>query len=207
MAEITTDLPEGVSLTNLSDNYKEAKTIYEPIFKRIKLVDGADRGKLWDVINAKLPATQLTPETNHVAEVKDAILGNIYSIGGIAKIVPKTKADELQARILNNALNTIWSELSVPDYQLQAGDRAIIANVGYTLVTWDPNVISGPLGKKYKGNISLKNLDPSTVMRDPKSDTLEDAGAAAGAAFLPLVSSFNTAALILSIGSFPSDST
>jgi len=34
MADNSTQLPEGLELARLSDNYKDAKTIYDPIFKR-----------------------------------------------------------------------------------------------------------------------------------------------------------------------------
>ena len=59
-------LPEGVCLNDIQDKIRDTNAHYTKAMQRMRILDGADRGKVWDVVKAKFPSYQLTPDTNWV---------------------------------------------------------------------------------------------------------------------------------------------
>ena len=168
-------LPEGVELTDLSSNYNVCANEYSRAFKRMRMLDMTDKNKLWESINAAFPVYQILPETNHVSYVKNNILASIYTVGKSAKLLPTAKEDKDIIENLNAALEHIWAQLKVPYYQMLAGERAALLNLGVTQVGWDNNVVAGSGDSFYKGRCKLKNINPLKYMRDPYADSIETA--------------------------------
>lgn len=168
-------LPEGVELADLSSNYNVCANEYSRAFKRMRMLDMTDKNKLWESINAAFPAYQILPETNHVSYVKNNILASIYTVGKSAKLLPTSKEDKDIIENLNAALEHIWAQLKVPYYQMLAGERAALLNLGVTQVGWDNNVVGGSGDSFYKGRCKLKNINPLKYMRDPYADSIETA--------------------------------
>lgn len=169
------NLPKGITLEQLQANWREADTVYQPAFKRAQVLDATDRGKLWKAINAKFPTFQVLPDTNHVSYVKNNLLASLYSVGRSAHLNPTSENDRDVVQAINNILDHIWDTARVGFYQMQAGERAALLNYGVTQVGWDPKR-TGKIGDTFfKGNFTIKNIDPMRFMRDPYVDSLEDA--------------------------------
>jgi hypothetical protein len=168
-------LPKGVELTMLKDNFNVANTEYSAAFSRAKKLDMVDKNKLWRAVSAQYPSYQILPETNHVSYIKNNILASIYTVGKCASILPTSEQDREIVMQLNIALEQIWSQLDVPYYQLLAGERAALLNLGVTQVGWDNNVVSGKDKTFQKGRCVLKNINPLHYMRDPFAPTLDEA--------------------------------
>lgn len=168
-------LPKGVELTLLKDNFNVANTEYSDAFKRAKKLDMVDKNKLWKAVSAQYPSYQILPETNHVSYIKNNILASIYTVGKCASILPTSEQDREIVMQLNIALEQIWSQLDVPYYQMLAGERAALLNLGVTQVGWDNNVVSGKDKTFEKGRCVLKNVNPLHYMRDPFAPTLDEA--------------------------------
>ena len=166
-------MPEGVSLSDLQENYRISAGEYSKAFRRAKRLDSIDRGKLWGTLKAKFPSYQILPDTNHVSYVKNNILSSIYTVGKSAKILPTSEADKDIIEQLNVALEKAWSGLKVPWYQMQAGERASLLNLGITQVGWDNSVVKGTGDAFYKGQVVLKNINPLKFMRDPFAEDIE----------------------------------
>lgn len=168
-------LPKGVEVTQLKENFDTARTEYSDAFKRAKKLDMVDKNKLWKAVSAQYPSYQILPETNHVSYIKNNILASIYTVGKCASILPTSEQDREIVMQLNIALEQIWSQLDVPYYQLLAGERAALLNLGVTQVGWDNNVVSGKDKTFAKGRCVLKNINPLHYMRDPFAPTLDEA--------------------------------
>jgi hypothetical protein len=168
-------LPKGVELTHLKDNFDVAHTEYSQAFMRAKKLDMVDKNKLWKAVSAQYPSYQILPETNHVSYIKNNILASIYTVGKCASILPTSEQDREIVMQLNIALEQIWSQLDVPYYQMLAGERAALLNLGVTQVGWDNNVVSGKDKTFEKGRCVLKNVNPLHYMRDPFAPTLDEA--------------------------------
>ena len=168
-------LPKGVELTQLKDNFNVANTEYSEAFKRARKLDMVDKNKLWKAVSAQYPSYQILPETNHVSYIKNNILASIYTVGKCASILPTSEQDREIVMQLNIALEQIWSQLDVPFYQMLAGERAALLNLGVTQVGWDNNVVSGKDKTFEKGRCVLKNINPLHYMRDPYAPTLDEA--------------------------------
>lgn len=168
-------LPKGVELTQLKDNFNVANTEYSEAFKRARKLDMVDKNKLWKAVSAQYPSYQILPETNHVSYIKNNILASIYTVGKCASILPTSEQDREIVMQLNIALEQIWSQLDVPFYQMLAGERAALLNLGVTQVGWDNNVVSGKDKTFEKGRCVLKNINPLHYMRDPFAPTLDEA--------------------------------
>lgn len=171
-----TDLPEGVSPSKLAENYKIAAAEYSSAHKKAVKLDAADRNKMWQAVGAKFPPYQILPYTNHVAYVKNNILASLYTVGKSAQLLPTSENDKDIVSHLNIALERIWDMLDVPWFQMQAGERAALLNLGITQVGWDNTVLNPSQDTFAKGECVLKNVDPLKFMRDPFAEDLDTAG-------------------------------
>ena len=168
-------LPEGVSLQSIKDRIKETDTKYTKVLQRMRVLDGADRGKLWDVVEAKMPKYQLTPDSNWINYIKENLVASIYTTGRYANLVPKSADDKKFVIEFNSALETVWENIRADYYQFLAGERAALLNIGITMVGWKKNTIGGTKNHWYQGDIMLKNIDPMKFRRDPYADVFDNA--------------------------------
>ena len=168
-------LPEGVSLQAIKDRIEETDSKYTKVLQRMRILDGADRGKLWDVVEAKMPKYQLTPDSNWVNYIKENLVASIYTTGRYANLVPKSEDDKQFVIEFNSALETVWENIRADYYQFLAGERAALLNIGITMVGWKKNTIGGTKNHWYQGDIMLKNIDPMKFRRDPYADVFDNA--------------------------------
>lgn len=167
-------LPKGVSLECVKDKIKDTDTRYGKVLERMQILDGTDRGKMWDVVKAKFPKYQLTPDSNWVNYIKENLVASIYSTGKSAELCPKSQDDVKFCVEFNSALDTIWDTINAPYYQYLAGERAALLNIGVTQVGWSKNIIGGTKNYWYKGDIIFKNIDPMKFRRDPYADVFDN---------------------------------
>lgn len=168
-------LPEGITLSYLREIYDEAYSEHESAFRKAKILDGTDKGKMWDVIGATFPEYQILPNTNHVAYVKNNLLANIYTVGRFADVAPTSKDDAETVQHLNVALEHAWDTGMIGYHQMQAGERAALINKGITKVGWDNTKTGGKGDSFYKGEPDLENINPLKFMRDPYVDDISKA--------------------------------
>ena len=171
------DKKEGcpVELSTLKRNYDIAYSNYGKIHRKMKLLDAADRSRLWQAISAKFPKWQIQPDSNWVSYIKGNLVASIYTVKKGASLLPTGDDDREVIEHLNIALDYIWDMSDVGYYQMQAGSNAALFNIGITQVGWDPNVQGGTGQSFYKGDLVLKNINPLHYMRDPFAEDLEHA--------------------------------
>jgi hypothetical protein len=169
------NLPEGITLQMLQEQWDTASNAYTKAFKRATLLDAADRGRLWEAVKAKFPKYQILTDTNHVSYVKENLVASLYAIGKYSNIIPTSEDDKDIVKHLNIALENMWSISDISYFQQQAGDRAALLNLGITQIGWDNTIIggSGSTNSYYKGRVSLKNIDPLKFRRDPYAEGLD----------------------------------
>ena len=167
---------EGYSVSKIVDDFRLCRTHYEKEHKRMKLLNAADNGDIWKALKAKYPKYQIFADTNFVSYVKNNILASIYTVARGASIQPTTEHDKEVVMNLNIVLEYIWDMCDVGFYQFMAGERAALTNMGVTQIGWDEKLTAGNADSFYKGNITLKNIDPMKFMMDPFADSLDTAG-------------------------------
>ena len=168
-------LPQCITIEKLQEYWDLAYSKYLRAFRRVQLLDAADRAKLWEALKARFPKYQILSDTNHVSYIKNNLMASIYTVGKSAQILPTTAEDLEIVQHLNVALDHIWHVGDVGDYQLQAGERAALTNLGITQVGWDSTLSGGSGTAVYNGSVVFKNIDPTRFMRDPYSDSLDNA--------------------------------
>ena len=168
-------LPEGVKLSHVKEQIKNTDAQYTKVLERMRILDGTDRGKMWDVIKARFPRYQLTPDSNWVNYIKENLVASIYTTGRYAQLMPKSDEDISFVVEFNSALETIWDNIKAEYYQFLAGERAALLNIGITQVGWDKTLIGGTKNHWYQGDIKFKNIDPMKFRRDPYADTFDNA--------------------------------
>ena len=168
-------LPEGVTLQSIKDRIKDTDSRYTKVLERMRILDGTDRGKMWDVVKAKFPKYQLTPDSNWVNYIKENLVASIYTTGRYAELVPKSNDDIQFVVEFNSALETIWDNIKAEYYQFLAGERAALLNIGITQVGWGKNILGGTKNHWYQGDIKFKNIDPMKFRRDPYADVFDNA--------------------------------
>ena len=167
-------LPAGVTLSSIKDRISDTDTRYTKVLERMRILDGTDRGKLWDVVKAKFPKYQLTPDSNWVNYIKENLLASIYTTGRYAEIMPKSTDDIKFCNEFNAALGTIWDNINAEYYEYLAGERASLLNLGITMVGWRKDIIGGTKNHFYQGDIIFKNIDPMKFRRDPYADVFDN---------------------------------
>ena len=167
-------LPKELNLSNIKARIKDTETQYTKVIKKMRILDGTDRGKLWNVIDAKFPAYQLTPDSNWVNYIKENLVASIYTTGRYAELMPKSEDDSKFVIEFNAALSTIWDSIRAESYQIMAGERAALLNLGITMVGWKKNIIGGTKNYWYQGDIIFKNIDPMKFRRDPYADVFDN---------------------------------
>ena len=164
-------------LEKIKQRYDTCLSEYSKVHKKLKLLDATDRGDLWKALKAKYPAYQIFPDTNFITYVKNNQLSSIYTVTKGATIQPTSEHDKDLIINLNIAMEHIWDLARVGFYQFQAGERAALLNMGITQVGWDDQVVGGNANTDsfYKGNITLKNIDPIKFMMDPYATSFDTA--------------------------------
>ena len=168
-------LPDGVDLSLIKDRIRDTDTRYTKVCERMRILDGTDRGKLWDVIKSKFPGYQLTPDSNWINFIKENLTASIYTTGRYAELMPKSDQDIDFCVEFNSALSTIWDNIHADYYQYLAGERAALLNIGITMVGWKKNILGGTSNLWYQGDVIFKNIDPMKFRRDPYADEFDNA--------------------------------
>lgn len=168
-------LPDCIKLSQIQDRIKETDTQYTKVLERMRILDGTDRGKLWDVVKAKFPKYQLTPDSNWVNYIKENLVASIYSTARYAELTPKSDDDIQFCVEFNSALSTIWDNIKAEYYQFLAGERAALLNIGITQVGWRKTILGGTKNHWYQGDVVFKNIDPMKFRRDPYADVFDNA--------------------------------
>lgn len=164
-----------VDIATLKRDYDIAYSNYCKIHRKMKILDAADRSRLWQAINAKFPKWQIQPDSNWVSYVKSNLVASIYTVNKGASLLPTSDDDREIIENLNTALEYIWDMSNVGYYQLQAGSNAALFNIGITQVGWNPDATGGTGKSFYKGDLVLENINPLHYMRDPFAKDLEHA--------------------------------
>ena len=168
-------LPENLCLQTIKDRIKDTDTRYVKVLERMRILDGTDRGKLWDVVRSKFPKYQLTPDSNWINYIKENLVASIYTTGRYATLIPKSADDIKFTAEFNSALETVWDNIKAEYYQFLAGERAALLNIGITQVGWRKDLIGGTKNHWYQGDIVFKNIDPMKFRRDPYADVFDNA--------------------------------
>jgi hypothetical protein len=164
-----------VPLSTLKRNYDVANSNYTKIHRKMKILDAADRSRLWQAISAKFPKWQIQPDSNWVSYIKSNLIASIYTVTKGASLLPTSDDDREAIEHLNVALEYIWDIADVGYYQMQAGSNAALFNLGVTQVGWDAEAQGGKGNTYYKGDVVLKNINPMHYMRDPFAEDLDSA--------------------------------
>jgi len=164
-----------VRLEILKRNYDIAYSNYTKIHRKMKILDAADRSRLWQAISAKFPKWQIQPDSNWVSYIKSNLVASIYTVTKGASLLPTSDDDREAIEHLNVALEYIWDMADVGFYQMQAGSNAALFNIGITQVGWDADAQGGKGSTYYKGDVVLKNINPMHYMRDPFAEDLDSA--------------------------------
>lgn len=163
-------------LQELKENFDDAKIYYAPLQKKLRLLDATDQGKLWEALGAKFPPYQILPDTNFVSYIKTNLLASLYTVAKSAEIQPFSEDDKEIVTQLNIAMEQIWQNCGIGYHQFLAGERAAILNMGLTQVGWSEQLTGGTGSSFYKGNVTVRNVDPMKFMRDPFAPDLDTAG-------------------------------
>ena len=165
-----------IKIETLMEYWDLMKQHYARDQKRMKMLEQVDSSDLWKSMKAKFPSYQILPDTNFISYVKNNLVASLYTVMKSASILPTTENDKQICAELNIALERVWSLGNFGHLQFQAGSNAALFNVGYTQVGWDESLTAGTGDSLYKGNVTLKNINPIKFMRDPFSTSLDTAG-------------------------------
>jgi len=166
-------LPDCLHITNLKEWYDTTESAYSKPLRRMRILDGADKGKLWEVVKAKFPSYQILTDTNHMNYIKENILASVYTVTKTAELIPKSPDDIDFCVQFNSIFQILWDNLQAGTYQRKAGERAALLNLGVTQVGWRKDILDGTPGHWHKGKVVFKNIDPMKFRRDPYATNLE----------------------------------
>jgi hypothetical protein len=129
-------------------------------------LDAYDSGNFWKHVKAKVPSHQMLVDTNYINYIKLNQLNSIYSSGYIADVIAKDYDDEELARKVNMFLQYVYESVDMQYYQLLAGERAALMNVGAVLIEWDSNA-KDSITEEYNGQIKPRFIETASLYLDP----------------------------------------
>lgn len=144
--------------------FASEKENYERVCRQL---DAYDSGNFWSHVKAKLPKHQMLVDTNYINYIKQNQVNSIYSGGYIADINPRSAEDEDLARNINAFLEFVYDDVELNYFQLLAGDRAALLNVGAIMIEWD----------KQNKKIRPKFIDTSCLYLDPATRVYQEGSA------------------------------
>ena len=150
-------------IVDLFKHYEQEKASYSKVCRQL---DAYDSGDFWKHIKANLPEHQMLVDTNYINYIKQNFVNSIYSSGYIADAVPRNYEHDDLAKKINRFLEYVYDATDMSYYQLLAGDRAALMNVGAIMITWDTDVKHG-ITKDYSGQIKPRYIETSSIYLDP----------------------------------------
>lgn len=155
-----------MELEKIIDMFRHYVSEKDTFQKTCRQLDAYDSGEFWKHVKVRLPKHQMLVDTNYINYIKLNQLNSIYSSGYIADVTPKDFDDEKLARKINKFLQFVYESTNMNYYQLLAGDRAALTNVGAILISWDNKVRNG-IKKKYSGQVKPRFIDTMSLYLDP----------------------------------------
>lgn len=134
--------------------------------KTCRQLDAYDSGDFWKHVKAKVPQHQMLVDTNYINYIKLNQLNSIYSSGYIADVVPRNYKHEDLAKKINPFLQYVYEATDMQYYQMLAGDRAALMNVGAIMIEWDRSTKRG-ITKDYKGQVKPRFIETASLYLDP----------------------------------------
>lgn len=166
-------LPVGWDLARLTELWSNTYAQYSTAFTKFRVLDACDRNRMWEAIGAKFPKHQILPYTNHVSYVKSNILASVYTVGKVADILPTSEKDKDIIEAINLFMEHHWSVSKVGYFEMLAGERAALGNIGITQVGWDAELNTGNGDTYVPGGPTYKNINPMKFMRDTAAEDLQ----------------------------------
>lgn len=139
---------------------------YRALFRKLRLLEAIDKGKLWEALKAQFPDYQILPDTNFINYLKKNLVASLYTVTKSAQIQPTSENDMQLCLDINLLLEKEWSKNKIGKMQLDAGENAALHNLGITQVGYDAS----------KDDLVVRNVSPLKFMRDPYATSLETAG-------------------------------
>ena len=137
-------------------------------------LDSFDRGEQWNT-KGNMPAWIPKPSTNYVSKVKKFKTGNLVLDDYLGELKPLAPEDEPQIFMLQRFYEQLWDKLNLKYHILDVVRTSRLLGSGILYVGWDENFIGGTHGHLYQGEITIKQVEPSTFFVDPTAFELEDA--------------------------------
>lgn len=162
-------------ISRLREYWNVSNTHYARDIRRMRMLEGADQGDLWKVLNAKFPSFQILPDTNFISYIKNNQLASLYTTTKSAELVPTSEEDAELITTLNVVLENMWDLENIGYYEFKAGERAALLNLGITQVGWSEDFVAGKGDSFRKGRVTFKNIDPMRFRRDPFAQDLDSA--------------------------------
>lgn len=152
------------TLMRLFDNYSEARLPYERLWK---LLDAYDSGDFWSYVSDVMPAYSIRPDTNWINWVKEAYVNSIYVGNYRGDVFCRELESEQLTLIINEFLEYIFKKIRIKEIQQQVGERAALLNFGAVELGWNPDIIDGPKGNLFYGDVESKFIDNLSLFLDP----------------------------------------
>lgn len=155
-----------MELREIIDKFRYFSTAKSDYSRICKQLDAYDSGDFWKHVKAKLPKHQMLVDTNYINYIKQNNVNSIYSSGYIADITPKDFDDADLARKINAFIQHVYERTNMSFYQMLAGDRAALMNVGAILIQWNDKVQRG-IHKDYRGQVKPRFIETASLYLDP----------------------------------------
>lgn len=155
-----------MTLEEIIKKYRHFVAEKQEFSKTCRQLDAYDSGNFWKHVKAKIPQHQMLVDTNYINYIKLNQLNSIYSSGYIADVTPRDHTDQKLAQQVNAFLQYVYDATNMQYYQMLAGDRAALMNVGAIMIEWDSSTKRG-ITKDYKGQVKPRFIETASLYLDP----------------------------------------
>lgn len=161
------------------ENFRKAKNKRQSKDSTWTELDAFDRNNQWDLNNA--PAWLPKPVTNYIHLVKYTKRASFAVENPVAKLRPVSPAGVERVRMLNKAYEDTFDRIKARKVIRENIETAKLLGTAIAHTYWNEfkegrmgTTILGDDGFHYKGEIGIKEIEPSTFFPDPNAFSIDE---------------------------------
>jgi len=167
---------ENKKVSKILEKFEKSKRQRQKKNHKWKELDAFDRGEQWELGGTKVPAWVPKPVTNYVHLVKTTKRAALAIENPEAMIMGQTAEDHKEAKNLEDVFEFVWNKMKARKTVREVLETSKLLGTGIAQVYYDDEnqEVKGGKGRRYQGEIKIKQLDPSVFFPDPNAFRMED---------------------------------
>lgn len=157
---------------------ESAQTFRKNYDDTLRELDTFARGEQWNTAageDSTIEKWHGKPVTNYIHVVKHKKTSEVTYSDIKIQLLPLSSKHMDKVQLLDQVINNIWKRMNAMYYINETVKDSRLFPYGVTKVQFQGDKIIGESGNLHKGQLQIKNVDPTNFYWDPKATSIEEA--------------------------------